>query len=123
MVWLADRGAPAAGTILHEARGQGLLAAAGVAAGPPPLGWREVDVLAALAVDPAASQALLAVRLGVSSGTVRKHLDGVRAGLGVGKELDGAALVALARERGVLAAEPGTGGRLVAFRPRPEEEG
>ena len=91
----------------------------------PALTRREAEALAALAADPAASSVVLGRRLGVSAGTARKYLEAVRAKLGVGKEVAGAALVALARERRLLAADVGAGAeeRLVGSRPRPAEEG
>jgi DNA-binding CsgD family transcriptional regulator len=91
----------------------------------PALTRREAGVLAALAADPAASSVVLGGRLGVSSGTARKYLEAVRAKLGVGKEVAGAALVALARARGLLAADAGAGAqeRVVGPRRRPVEEG
>lgn len=69
----------------------------------PMLTPREAQLLAALATDPAASSAALGSSLGIAAGTVRKALGALRAKLGAGKGADGAALVALARARGLLA--------------------
>jgi len=63
-----------------------------------------------LAADPAASSAALGSSLGIAAGTVRKALGALREKLGAGKDADGAALVALARERGLLAGEVAIGG-------------
>ncbi len=76
---------------------------------PPALTPREAQLLAALAADPAASSAALGGGLGIAAGTVRKALGGLRAKLGAGKDADGAALVALARARRLLA-DDGRGG-------------
>ncbi len=91
----------------------------------PALTPREAQLLAALAADPAASSAALGAGLGIAAGTVRKALGALRAKLGAGQDTDGAALVTLGRERGLLADEGGAvvGGRVVAFRPRPTGEG
>jgi len=68
----------------------------------PALTPREAQLLAALAADPAASSAALGRGLGLAAGTVRKALGALRAKLGAGPDADGAALVALARVRGLL---------------------
>ncbi len=79
-------------------------------AAAPTLTPREVQLLAALAADPAASSAALGGGLGIAAGTVRKALGALRAKLGAGPDADGAALVALARERGLLTGEAASGG-------------
>ena len=71
----------------------------------PALTPREAQLLAALAADPAASSAVLGGSLGLAAGTVRKALGVLREKLGSGKDADGAALVALARARGLLVGE------------------
>jgi type IV secretion system protein VirD4 len=76
----------------------------------PALTPREAQLLMALAADPAASSAALGGGLGIAAGTVRKALGALRAKLGTGKDADGAALVALARERGLLTGEAAVGG-------------
>jgi len=68
----------------------------------PALTPREAQLLAALAADPAASSAALGGGLGIAAGTVRKALGALRAKLGAGPDADGAALVSLARVRGLL---------------------
>jgi len=78
-------------------------------ASAPTLTPREVQLLAALATDPAASSAALGRGLGIAAGTVRKALGALRAKLGAGQDADGAALVALARARGLLAGEAAIG--------------
>ncbi len=78
-------------------------------ASAPALTPREAQLLAALAAEPSASSAALGGGLGIAAGTVRKALGALRAKLGAGKDADGAALVALARVRGLLA-ENGEGG-------------
>ncbi len=70
---------------------------------------REAQLLAALAADPGASSAALGGGLGIAAGTVRKALGALRAKLGAGQDADGAALVALACARGLLADEGGAG--------------
>lgn len=75
----------------------------------PALTSREAQLLAALAADPAASSAALGSCLGIAAGTVRKALGALREKLGAEKDADGAALVALARERGVPVGEGGVG--------------
>ncbi len=78
----------------------------------PALTPREAQLLAALAADPGASSAALGSCLGVAAGTVRKALVVLRAKLGAGSNADAAALVALARKRGLPIGEaaPGEGG-------------
>jgi len=76
---------------------------------PPTLTPREAQLLAALATVPAASSAALGRGLGIAAGTVRKALGALRAKLGAGQDADGAALVALARERGLLVGEAAIG--------------
>jgi len=76
----------------------------------PALTPREAQLLMALAADPAASSAALGGGLGIAAGTVRKALGALREKLGTGKDADGAALVALARERGLLTGEAAVGG-------------
>ncbi len=75
----------------------------------PTLTPREAQLLAALAADPGASSAALGGGLGIAAGTVRKALRALRAKLGAEKDAGGAALVALARERGVPVGEGGAG--------------
>jgi len=75
----------------------------------PVLTPREAQLLTALMVEPAASSAALGSGLGIAAGTVRKALGALRAKLGAAKDADGAALVALARERGVLLGADETG--------------
>jgi len=69
----------------------------------PALTPREAQLLTALAADPGASSAALGGSLGIAAGTVRKALGALREKLGAGKDADGAALVALARARRLLA--------------------
>jgi len=76
----------------------------------PTLTPREAQLLAALAADPAASSAALGGDLGIAAGTVRKALGALRQKLGAGPDADGAALVALARERGLLISGGGASG-------------
>jgi len=76
----------------------------------PTLTPREAQLLAALAADPAASSAALGGGLGIAAGTVRKALGALRAKLGAGPDADGAALIALARKRGLPIGETAPGG-------------
>jgi len=76
----------------------------------PVLTPREAQLLAALAADPAASSAALGGGLGIAAGTVRKALGALREKLGAAKDADGTALVALARERGMLTGDSGADG-------------
>jgi len=73
----------------------------------PALTPREAQLLAALAADPAASSAALGGGLGIAAGTVRKALGVLREKLGAGTDADGAALVALARARGLPTGDGG----------------
>ena len=56
------------------------------------------------------TQGLLGRGLGIAAGTVRKVLGTLREKLGVGSDVDGVGLVALARERGLLTGEAASGG-------------
>jgi len=76
----------------------------------PTLTPREAQLLAALAADPASSSAALGRGLGIAAGTVRKALGVLREKLGAVKDTDGTALVALARERGMLTGDSGADG-------------
>jgi len=76
----------------------------------PVLTPRETQLLAALAADPASSSTALGGGLGIAAGTVRKALGTLREKLGSAKDADGTALVALARERGMLTGDSGADG-------------